>query len=348
MASPAGANSAASSSRGPPLPLPFPFPAAAHFPSRDAVPFLPQHQHPPATSDGGEEVEEDEGSMDDDSGEEDEAELADGAAHASQQRRASSAPGIGRAAMNGDNGARHTQEVHQWQQQSHFYNRGTEQCGCTSSGGDEPGTTPMEMRVENGCGVIGRREGGPASSYWDLLRAHLSDPLTGVLMDDAMILSCGHSYGSGGMQHIYRMKACGKCGQPITEDTIRPNLALRLAVQAFKREEDSANTLKRRKERLEQDKCGNDDPNPTETSRGKGVQFPFSVFEHVIIKGNKRTPERFVGRQAVVTAQCLNGCRYVVKTLDNAESVKLQYRSLAKVADGNGLASSNAQSASWL
>lgn len=26
-------------------------------------------------------------------------------------------------------------------------------------------------------------------------------------------------------------------------------------------------------------------------------------------------------------------CRYVVKTLDNAESVKLQYRSLAKVPD---------------
>jgi hypothetical protein len=24
-------------------------------------------------------------------------------------------------------------------------------------------------------------------------------------MDDAMILSCGHSYGSNGMQHIYRM-----------------------------------------------------------------------------------------------------------------------------------------------
>ena len=78
------------------MPLPFPFPAAAHFPSRDAVPFLPQHQHPPATPDCGEEVEEDEGSMDDDSGEEDEAELADGAAHGSQQRRASSAPGDSR------------------------------------------------------------------------------------------------------------------------------------------------------------------------------------------------------------------------------------------------------------
>ncbi|CAN6297291.1 unnamed protein product [Urochloa humidicola] len=350
MASPAGGNGAASSSRGAPLPLPFPFPGAAHFPFRATVPFLPQHHHPPATSDGDEEVEEDEGSMDDDSGEEDEPEQADGAVRGSQQRRASSAPGIGRAAMNEENGARYIQEGHQWQQQSHLNNCGTAQYGSTSSGGEEPGTIPREMRVENGYGVIGKRDRGPASSYWDLLRAHLSDPLTGVLMDDAMILSCGHSYGNGGMQHIYRMKSCGKCGKPITEDTIRPNLALRLAVQAFKREEDSAKTLKRRRECLEQDKFGNDDRSPTEHSRGKGVQFPFSVFDHVIIKGNKRTPERFVGRQAVVTAQCLNGW-YVVKTLDNAESVKLQYRSLAKVADGNGssaMVSSNAQNASWL
>ena len=87
-------------------------------------------------------------------------------------------PGIARAVMNGDNGARHIQEGRQWQQQSHLFNRGTEQYGCTSSGGDEPGTIPREMRVENGYGVTGRREGGPASSYWDLLRAHLSDPLT--------------------------------------------------------------------------------------------------------------------------------------------------------------------------
>lgn len=80
------------------------------------------------------------------------------------------------------------------------------------------------------------------------------------------------------------------------------------------------------------------------------MQFPFAVFDRVIIKGNKRTPERFVGRQAVVTAQCLNGW-YVVKTSDNAESVKLQYRSLAKVANGNGpsgLVPNNAQSSSWL
>ncbi|KAJ1293012.1 hypothetical protein BS78_01G035300 [Paspalum vaginatum] len=347
MASPAGSNSAASSSRGAPLPLPFPFPVTAHFPSRAAGPFLPLHHHPPDASDGDEEVE-DEGSMDDDSADEDETELADGAARGSRQRRASSAQGIGRTAMNRESAVRPIQDGQQWQRQG---NHGADLFGCTSPGrGEDPGTIPRDMRVENGYGVIGRREGGPASSYWDLLRAHLSDPLTGVLMDDAMILSCGHSYGSSGMQHVYRMKACGKCGQPISEDTIRPNLALRLAVQAFKREEDSSKALKRRRERLELDKCVNDDPNPTELSRGKGVQFPFAVFDRVIIKGNKRTPERFVGRQAVVTAQCLNGW-YVVKTLDNAESVKLQYRSLAKVADGNGpsgIAPNNAQSVSWL
>lgn len=72
----------------------------------------------------------------------------------------------------------------------------------------------------------------------------------------------------------------------------------------------------------------------------------------MIIKGNKRTPERFVGRVAVVTAQCLNGW-YVVKTLDNAESVKLQYRSLAKFVDGGGgeppaVVSNGSQNASWL
>lgn len=72
----------------------------------------------------------------------------------------------------------------------------------------------------------------------------------------------------------------------------------------------------------------------------------------MIIKGNKRTPERFVGRVAVVTAQCLNGW-YVVKTLDNAESVKLQYRSLAKFVDGGGggeppVVSNSSQNASWL
>lgn len=139
-----------------------------------------------------------------------------------------------------------------------------------------------------------------------------------------------------------------------------------------------------------------------------------------MFQGNKRTPPRFVGREAIVTTQCLNGwlvssplsltyifvfryhsiCfmesahfqflffnlkktlklryleilrnqnnviglsvindngngilsvahRYVVKTLDNAESVKLQYRSLAKVQDSqpSNLASSKITTPNWL
>ncbi|KAF9599167.1 hypothetical protein IFM89_035446 [Coptis chinensis] len=44
-----------------------------------------------------------------------------------------------------------------------------------------------------------------------------------------------------------------------------------------------------------------------EPQSGKGVQFPFAVTDRVVIKGNKRTPLCFVGREAVVTTQCLNG-----------------------------------------
>lgn len=62
-------------------------------------------------------------------------------------------------------------------------------------------------------------------------------------------------------------------------------------------------------------------------ARTKGVQFPFIVNDRVLIKGNKRTPERFVGREAIITTQCLNGW-YLLRTLDNGESVRLQYRSL--------------------
>uniref|UniRef100_A0A0D9W0N5 Uncharacterized protein n=1 Tax=Leersia perrieri TaxID=77586 RepID=A0A0D9W0N5_9ORYZ len=265
MASPPGAHRTASPSRGA-LP-PAPFPAAAHFASRAAGPFLRQLQEPLH------------GDVDDDDEDDDEeeAEMADGAACRSQQRCAS-APGIGRAEMNGGNGMRQNREEQQWQH-GHIYSCGNEQYRHASPREDEPSTIPREMRVEDGYGVIGRREGGPASSYWDLLRAHLSDPLTWVS------LNCGCSLGKLFIVlNFCLIKACGKCGQPITEDSIRPNLALRLAVQAFKREEESAKSLKRRRERLEQEKCGNDEPNPTEISRGKGVQFPFAVFDRVIIK----------------------------------------------------------------
>ncbi|CAA2957888.1 U-box domain-containing 62 [Olea europaea subsp. europaea] len=165
------------------------------------------------------------------------------------------------------------------------------------------------MTVENGCGNSKRKESCYSSESQESLRTILSDPLTGALMDDAMILRCGHSFGSGGVQQIIRMKACYTCSQSVSEDSIAPNLSLRLAVQAFRREQQMQvnRTSKKRRERYDQDKgtCG--DSVLTEHPRGRGVQFPFAVTDRVIIKGNKRTPQRFVGREAIVTTQCLNG-----------------------------------------
>ncbi|GER31935.1 RING/U-box superfamily protein [Striga asiatica] len=213
------------------------------------------------------------------------------------------------------------------------------------------------VMMENGCGYSGSKESSYNSEWGaESLMAIFSDPITGILMEDAMILPCGHSYGSSGIQQIIGMKACYMCSQPVSEDSIAPNLcksegrvevvekdgkeehlarpmlSLRVAVQAFKREEELQpnHNSKKRRERYDHHKGTFADPTLTDQARGKGVQFPFMVTDHVIIKGNKRTPPRFVGREAIVTTQCLNGW-YVVKTLDNAESVKLQYRSLEKV-----------------
>ncbi|MFS7958333.1 putative U box domain, Zinc finger, RING/FYVE/PHD-type [Helianthus anomalus] len=190
-----------------------------------------------------------------------------------------------------------------------------------------------DMLVENGCGFSGRKSGSYSGGSGESLRTILSDPLTGALMDDAMILPCGHSFGSSGMQHVMRVKACYTCSQPVSESSVAPNLSLRSAVHAFLREEElQRNRATKRRNKLDLDRSNYGDVSYAEQSRGRGVQFPFCVSERVIIKGNKRTPPRFVGREAIVTTQCLNGW-YVVKTLDNAESVKLQYRSLAKIRD---------------
>ncbi|GAB4827704.1 hypothetical protein Ancab_034592 [Ancistrocladus abbreviatus] len=217
-------------------------------------------------------------------------------------------------------------------------------------GSEVSGQVQKDIAGDNGCGFSGRKDGSFAGDPGESLRAIFSDPITGALMDDAMILPCGHSFGTGGIQEVIRMKACYTCSRPVSEDSVRPNLSLRTAVQAFQREEDLQmyRASKRRRERFEQDKASYGDSPCMDAPRGRGVQFPFAVTDRVIIKGNKRTPQRFVGREAVVTTQCLNGW-YVVKTLDNAESVKVQYRSLAKVADNpSSKASSNKMIPNWL
>uniref|UniRef100_A0A803MS28 PUB 62/63 C-terminal domain-containing protein n=1 Tax=Chenopodium quinoa TaxID=63459 RepID=A0A803MS28_CHEQI len=45
---------------------------------------------------------------------------------------------------------------------------------------------------------------------------------------------------------------------------------------------------------------------------------------------NRRTPDKFVGKEAVITSQCLNGW-YLLKIVGSGESVRLQYRSLRKL-----------------
>ncbi|TKY73947.1 U-box domain-containing protein 62 [Spatholobus suberectus] len=213
--------------------------------------------------------------------------------------------------------------------------------------GAEGASVQKVMVDDNGCGFSGRKDVGYSSESGESLRAILSDPVTGALMDDAMILPCGHSFGGGGIQHVIRMKACCTCSQPTTEESISPNLSLRAAVQAYRREEETQfyRSPKRRRERFDQGGFG--DSAVMEPPRSRGVQFPFAVMDRVIIKGNKRTPQRFVGREAIVTTQCLNGW-YVVKTLDNAESVKLQYRSLAKVLDDPSKPASSKMAPNWL
>ncbi|KAM7277277.1 hypothetical protein ACFE04_019143 [Oxalis oulophora] len=216
--------------------------------------------------------------------------------------------------------------------------------GSNDGGGANSSSGHKDLMLENGCGFSGRKDASLFST--ESLREILSDPITGALMDDAAILPCGHSFGGGGIQHVIRMKACYTCSQPVSEDSIAPNLSLRTAVQAFRREDESRvyRPSKKRKERFDQEKGSFGD---SSIDRVRGVQFPFAVTDRVIIKGNKRTPERFVGREAIVTTQCLNGW-YVVKTLDNAESVKLQYRSLAKVSDDLSNAIPSKMAPSWL
>ncbi|KAL2634463.1 hypothetical protein R1flu_005942 [Riccia fluitans] len=145
------------------------------------------------------------------------------------------------------------------------------------------------------------------------LRSALSDPITGAFLDDAMVAQCGHSFGSGSLQKVMETHVCITCGATTSPDLLFPNFALRTAVMAYKEEQEQMTItgLKRKREVPEQDEA-------SEASK--------------LERGNKRTPERFVGREAVISTQCLNGW-YLVKTLDTGESVRLQYRSLQKLGD---------------
>ncbi|XP_010935485.1 uncharacterized protein [Elaeis guineensis] len=175
------------------------------------------------------------------------------------------------------------------------------------------------------------------------LRSVLSDPLSGAFLEDAMVVSCGHSFGGDMLKKVIEMARCTLCNAEIDPESLVPNFALRAAATAVKMEDDrrlfhNAALRKRRKEigehmdalkRIGKENgevpADGDGPRPL-----KGVQYPFAVNEKVLIKGNRRTPDKFVGKEAVITSQCLNGW-YLLKILDSGESVRLQYRSLQKL-----------------
>ncbi|XP_007045305.2 PREDICTED: uncharacterized protein LOC18609901 [Theobroma cacao] len=172
------------------------------------------------------------------------------------------------------------------------------------------------------------------------LRSVLSDPLSGAFLEDAMVVSCGHSFGGLMLRRVLDMSRCTLCSADIDSGSLIPNIALRAAAAAVKQEDDrrlfhNAALRKRRKEMGEQidpSRRSSRENGDVAADDGlhRGVQYPFSVNEKVLIKGNRRTPEKFVGKEAVITSQCLNGW-YLLKIIGTGENVRLQYRSLCKI-----------------
>ncbi|MQL78487.1 hypothetical protein Taro_010904 [Colocasia esculenta] len=161
---------------------------------------------------------------------------------------------------------------------------------------------------------------------------------SGAFLEDAVVVSCGHSFGGDMLKKVLEMgrpgsenidvfpapscsqARCSLCNSEIETGTQIPNYALRAAAMAVKVEDDrrlfhNAVLRKRRKEMSDQmDTLKRLNKTPSVASQN----------------GNRRTPDKFVGKEAVITSQCLNGW-YLLKILDSGESVRLQYRSLRKV-----------------
>nr|TKR97798.1 hypothetical protein D5086_0000209450 [Populus alba] len=173
------------------------------------------------------------------------------------------------------------------------------------------------------------------------LRSVLSDPC------HAMFVSCGHSFGGLMLRRVIDMSRCTLCNADIEAGSLVPNYALRAAASAVKNEDDrrlfhNATLRKRRKEMgdhtdsMKKRPHGENGDIAADDGLHRGVQYPFAVNEKVVIKGNRRTPEKFVGKEAIITSQCLNGW-YLLKIIGSGENVRLQYRSLRKILNSEAV-----------
>lgn len=181
------------------------------------------------------------------------------------------------------------------------------------------------------------------------LRNVLSDPMTGLLMDDAMVAQCGHSFGLRSLQRVLETSLCMSCGVVVPPESLIPNYALRAAVEAFQKEDFLSHTAHcgsiRQDQHVRRDVVGCkigmnaslaelncSDDSDDDGCYQVGGQGTFSVNDRIIIKGNKDTLEHLFCQEAVITAKCLDGW-YMVKTLDSEESVRLHHHSLQKVGE---------------
>ncbi|KAG4215007.1 hypothetical protein ERO13_A01G146100v2 [Gossypium hirsutum] len=130
------------------------------------------------------------------------------------------------------------------------------------------------------------------------LRSVLSDPLSGAFLEDAVVVSCGHSFGGLMLRRVLDMSRCTLCSADIDSGSLIPNMALRAAALAVKQEDNrrlfhNAALRKRRKEmgdQIDLSKRSSRENGEIGAEDGlhRGVQYPFSVNEKVLIKEDTR------------------------------------------------------------
>ncbi|XP_022733884.1 uncharacterized protein LOC111287527 isoform X2 [Durio zibethinus] len=109
----------------------------------------------------------------------------------------------------------------------------------------------VSNRSDNTCGLLNNLNKEPS------LRSVLSDPLSGAFLEDAMVVSCGHSFGGLMLKRVLDMSRCTLCSADIDSRSLIPNIALRAAAAAVKEEDNrrlfhNAVLRKRRKDMGEQ------------------------------------------------------------------------------------------------
>eukprot|EP00850_Spirogloea_muscicola_P024657 SM001237S25888 [mRNA] locus=s1237:242:2147:+ [translate_table: standard] len=114
---------------------------------------------------------------------------------------------------------------------------GGEAAANGSSGKAALGKRPERMSLKGGTAAAapgGEEAQPPVPSP---LETALSDPVSGQLLEDAVVARCGHSFGGEGLRQVEASGQCTMCGEPARgPGGLVANLALRAAACAFREE----------------------------------------------------------------------------------------------------------------